>query len=323
MTGPLGARGGEQAWASLRPLSDRRRHPPGRGRAVPGAAPAKPQGTNAAADGDARDRERAVAFLRDVDQAVAGELLAVSVEDGARRPSPAVVQAVLDRRRPLVWDANYVWVQDASGAGAGALSRAAEGVLGAAGLDHRLVVVADPRQGRALAGEFRAMGWQERPYLIMVHRDRALLSPPGPAREISARTALEGRRRIILDEPWGTPAVADQILSRDALIEQTAGGRCFGVQVGGRVASHCQLFARGDVGQVENVSTQLAHRNRGLAQAVVSLATAVAHQQAKLVFLCADAHDWPQQLYRRLGYEPVGLLHRFCPTLPGQVVLTR
>jgi ribosomal protein S18 acetylase RimI-like enzyme len=66
----------------------------------------------------------------------------------------------------------------------------------------------------------------------------------------------------------------------------------------------------------------VAHRNRGLARAVVSLATARGRDQAELVFLCADAHDWPQHLYRRLGYEPIGLLHRFCPTLPGQPTAT-
>jgi hypothetical protein len=26
----------------------------------------------------------------------------------------------------------------------------------------------------------------------------------------------------------------------------------------------------------------------------------------QLLFLCADPHDWPQQLYRRLGFDVAG-----------------
>jgi hypothetical protein len=32
---------------------------------------------------------------------------------------------------------------------------------------------------------------------------------------------------------------------------------------------------------------------------------------ADLVFLCCDAGDWPKDLYRRLGFDPVGRYLRF------------
>jgi ribosomal protein S18 acetylase RimI-like enzyme len=49
------------------------------------------------------------------------------------------------------------------------------------------------------------------------------------------------------------------------------------------------------------------HRNRGLARAVVLTAAERARNEgADLVFLRADAADWPQRFYERLGFAVAG-----------------
>ena len=59
--------------------------------------------------------------------------------------------------------------------------------------------------------------------------------------------------------------------------------------------------------QVEDVNTLEAFRNRGAGRAVVLAAIAEARAAgADLVWLLADADDWPQHLYAKLGFERVG-----------------
>ena len=60
------------------------------------------------------------------------------------------------------------------------------------------------------------------------------------------------------------------------------------------------------VGQVEEVYTAKQHRGAGLASAVVRAAIAAAQERGdELIMIMADADDWPQRLYERLGFETV------------------
>ena len=62
------------------------------------------------------------------------------------------------------------------------------------------------------------------------------------------------------------------------------------------------------VAMVDEVGTLTAHRQRGLARAVVSAAVVTASEWgAELIVVPADADDWPQLLYSRLGFAPVGV----------------
>ena len=64
---------------------------------------------------------------------------------------------------------------------------------------------------------------------------------------------------------------------------------------------------RKELGLPEDVGTLEEHRGRGYASAVVLHAAELARRAgADFVFLVADAQDWPQHLYRRLGFEPIG-----------------
>ncbi len=57
-------------------------------------------------------------------------------------------------------------------------------------------------------------------------------------------------------------------------------------------------------------------RGRGLSRAVVSAALEAAAPH-DFVFLVADADDWPQDFYRRLGFDQVGIESRFLRPING------
>ena len=265
----------------------------------------------------ADELRRATAFLAETDRAVAGEVAPVAVldDDGARLPAEAWL--VIDRARPALWDANYVWVAAAGGADAQALAQAADRAQLRAGHLHRRVVVADEAEGAGLVAGFAELGWQSAPLLVMAHRDPGALVDTAAAREVPAPDTVAVRDAVLAEEPWRSDEMAGWILARDALIDRERAGRWFGAPSSGALRSCCVLLSRGNVAQVETVGTAPGHRNRGLARAVVSLATAEGCHEADLVFLCADPQDWPQHLYERLGYERLGLLHRFAPALGG------
>lgn len=86
----------------------------------------------------------------------------------------------------------------------------------------------------------------------------------------------------------------------------------FGVRGDGMFDSFCEVQVRGTVGQIDNVITHEAAQGRGYASAVVHAACRYLKQSGcEFIFLCTDADDWPQQLYRRLGFRDIGIRSHF------------
>jgi N-acetylglutamate synthase-like GNAT family acetyltransferase len=212
---------------------------------------------------------------------------------------------------PLRHDANFVYA-DALPAGATAAELAAETdhVLGAAGVRHRVVTVPDPAAGR-LADGFRELGWQTQRHLVMAQRrSPERLVDTSTVVEVDEPTLRPVREAITRAQPWGTDEVARQLAAAKRLIRGTV--RFFAVEVDGEIASCTDLYLSGRDGQVEDVATLEQHRGNGHASAVVVGAADEARRAgADFVFLCADAEDWPKELYRRLGFDDVGLYWKF------------
>ena len=241
------------------------------------------------------DFNRAFDFMTNADMA------------GSRRESFRFGTAVFTPERPLRYDSNYLLVEDvAEDVTAAQLADEAERVQGAAGLPHRLLFFRNARLGERFAPALQEKGWRVERHVLMAHgrpAERAVDS--GIVAEVSAEVIRPARESQIRSYPWGTPEVAEQLL--DAKTHIPVKTRFFAVLVDGEVVSYGDLYLDGDVAQVEDVATLPEHRGRGYASAVVLRAVAEARAAgAKLVFLVADAEDWPKELYRKLGFEGLG-----------------
>jgi hypothetical protein len=224
--------------------------------------------------------------------------------------------AFLSPSLPLVWDASWVLLErdDLEAPEVAAL---ADRILGEGGFAHSVVIVPDPDRGARLRPGFEELeGWEPERGLYMVWRERPEREPEVDVAERRHAEIEQLRVTMIagdlsLSGPR-TAATVEQLIEWERRMGRGGGDRWFVAPAEGEAGSACRLFAAGGVGQVEDVGTLAAQRDRGLARAVtLAAARASAADGNGLTFLGALADDWPRLIYAKLGFEPVGELCLF------------
>jgi len=246
-----------------------------------------------------KGRGRAIGFLSAIEDACAEQIL----------PCPGG-HAILDPRHAGLWDANLLRVETAVAPDGAALIAAAETLLGALGF--RMITVLHDSAARELSGPLVASDYELDHQLLMILADDVSATEPAVSVTEVDLVTLHSGRVVAAVERHGGGEVGHQLASRDSLIASAVALRCFAVLEDDEIVARCQLYTDGDIAQVENVYAHPGHRRQGFADALVSHAVSQARAGgARLIFLVADADDWPQRLYRRLGFRDAGLLHRF------------
>jgi GNAT superfamily N-acetyltransferase len=247
--------------------------------------------------------ERIVAYLRRTEERIVDEV----------RPMGHVT-ALLTPSLPLVWQLNAVRVEDHA-ADVAELKASADRALGHA--SHRKLVVHDEGLGGRLAPLLAREGWNVYRLLVMV-RDRepertAAPDAGGEVQRARGAAALAAFRR---EQPFGWQEEAvQQLAAMDDRYGRAVRARDFASPTEDPAAA-CRLYTAEGLAQVDEVGTLERRRGRGHATAAVLAAIGTARAEgADPIFLLTDAADWPQQLYARLGFSPIGHLYEFL-TLP-------
>ena len=220
---------------------------------------------------------------------------------------------------PDRWDSNFVRVERPVGA-ATASELAAEADRALEGLRHREFVFDDDAEGARVAAGLVELGYDaDRLVYLALRREPDREPPPLEVAEVDFGTARPFIVQTNLVAHGGTPRESAEMLAdfREVLIERV-GARFFATTVDGRVVGCCELYVRDGVAQIESVDTLVAFRNRGVARGFLAAAITAARDAADLVFLIADAADWPQQLYAKLGFDRVGTFRQFTKPPPGE-----
>jgi GNAT superfamily N-acetyltransferase len=218
--------------------------------------------------------------------------------------------ALLTPSLPLVWQVNAIRVEDPE-ASAGELAEEADAVQAAFG--HRKLVVHDEELGARLAPQFETAGWNVFRVLIMLRRRPAARPPAerdgGEVSRAAGAATLAAFRR---EQPFGWQDEAvRQLAEMDARYDRVLAARDF-ASPPDDPACACRLYVHGGMGQVDEVGTLLARRRRGHARAAVAAAAdAAAAEGCDPVFMVTDAADWPQELYRTLGFDEIGATYEF------------
>jgi ribosomal protein S18 acetylase RimI-like enzyme len=223
--------------------------------------------------------------------------------------------AYLHDEIPKVWSRNYVSLErDLESATPGLVSTEANRVLGEAGLAHRKAEVFDAEVGERLAPGLAALGWQ-------VECDLVMIAARKPDRETDL-SIVEKVEPDALEPVWAEANRADGRIEDEDVIRQLAKGkrvlaaaidtRFFAARLDDEIGAYCELYSGGGTGQIENVLTLERFRNRGLARALVLRALEESRAMGNdLTFLLANRDDWPKELYRKLGFDEVGVVYDF------------
>jgi ribosomal protein S18 acetylase RimI-like enzyme len=227
---------------------------------------------------------------------------------------PVLVHSRLNR----VHDLNFLRAEEPGDATAEELAAEAERVQGAAGIGHRRVNIRGEERRERLEPQFVRLGWEPQHFVLMVERR----GPDRPAehevREVDEPTLRPLWAEAIRSEPHGQDeTLVQQILEHRRDVGEAIPTRLFAAEVDGKLVAHTELYSEDGVSQVENVYTLADFRGRGLARSLVLRGVTKSHTAGNdLTFLVADADDWPQRLYEKLGFETVGRYGRFLKARP-------
>jgi GNAT superfamily N-acetyltransferase len=218
--------------------------------------------------------------------------------------------ALLTPSLPLVWQVNAIRIEDPD-ADARELMAEADEVQCRFG--HRKLLFHDENLGRRLSREFAEAGWNVFRVLIMLRRREPDRPPePGAGGEVSREAGAAALAAFRREQPFGreTEAVR-QLAEMDARYDTALAARDF-ASPPGDPACACRLYVHDGLGQVDEVGTLHARRRRGHARAAVAAAAdAATAAGCDEVFMVTDAADWPQHLYRSLGFDEIGSTYEF------------
>lgn len=221
--------------------------------------------------------------------------------------------AMLNPSIPLVWDANDVILTDED-VSAEVADRVADEQIGGMGMNHRSLAHRVPAAGARLERGLAALGWEVEWARYMELRGKPDRESDIEVTEHGIEEIADLRLRFHRDElPIAQPKraeTAEQLLELDRRVGKVGGDRWFVARDDhGNPASACRLYelpGQG-IGQVEDVATLTEARKRGLARAVVLAATRASRDAGhEVTFIAAEADDWPQLLYERLGFRTIG-----------------
>lgn len=243
--------------------------------------------------------ERIVDYLSRIEERIVDEV----------RPMGQVT-ALLTPSLPLVWQLNAVRVED-HGADVAELKASADRALGHAA--HRKLVIHDEKLGGRLAPLLAGEGWNVYRLLVMVRdREPERTAAPGAGGEVQRARGAAALAAFRREQPFGWQEEAvQQLAAMDDRYGRAVRARDFASPTEDPAAA-CRLYTAEGLAQVDEVGTLERRRGRGHATAAVLAAVDTARAEgAQPIFLLTDAADWPQQLYERLGFSPIGHLYEF------------
>lgn len=207
-------------------------------------------------------------------------------------------------------DGNLLWIRGDGQLDAAAIDAEAERLLGGAGLPYRRCVCEEPAESRTAPG-LAELGYRAARHVLMAHAGPPPDAPATPVHETGVDAVLPGIERYLLTDPDATYGRDDEcrahLLEHSRAYGASVRERAFVIERDAEPVAWALLWSRDGVAQIDEVVCLAEHRGHGYGRAAVSAAARAAlAEEPELLFLVADAEDWPQHLYARLGFEPIG-----------------
>ncbi len=179
-------------------------------------------------------------------------------------------------------------------------------VLEGAGIAFRVIAICERKLVDALAPALQEAGFEQSSDLLMV-----LLDSPKRRPTIQANLTTFEEVRPNIEAAWRRGGISEKgarlLTNRATTYVECCELTYHTVRMEDSFVSRCTLYKRGTSAQIDEVMTDPPWEGRGYATAVISAAVCYAGEQGcNFIFLRTDASDWPQHLYRQLGFHDVG-----------------
>ena len=199
---------------------------------------------------------------------------------------------------PLVWDVNFIRIDRP----AVDLVRAIEQLQAEQG--HYKVLIEDPAVVEAHSSELIGRGFARRDLVALARAPGGALDPE--VRELPYEDVKPFRFAVHMEQLTPPRAdVADQVGRVHDRTHELTGERWLVIEVDGEPAGHLILYSHDGLAQIEDVGVLKRFRGHGLARRLIEHALELAAADHDTVFITAETNDWPNQFYRRLGFDHV------------------
>lgn len=245
------------------------------------------------------------------------EFLRIWREQAPTRVSTSWGTIYRDDRFPAIHHANLGWVTSLPDQGSAKILADLATAFRGTSVAHQSLLFEDPAEAYTVQDELVRQGFRPMAELAMAKvglpacivnpevEIRAAEEDPGAADFRVLKIATEaavGYRQEVVDQLWGFWHERSR----------RVGMRPFVAYLNGAPAGTISLWARGAFAWIDDVATHPDFRLRGVARTMIFEACRrAASARCEWVLLTADWFDTPKEMYKTLGFEPVGEVRGF------------
>jgi ribosomal protein S18 acetylase RimI-like enzyme len=222
-----------------------------------------------------------------------------------------------DDRFPLIHRANVGWVSDVPDEGPEKIVEDLDAAYHGTAVRHRALLFEDAEKAFAFQEEFVRLGFRSTAELALakVGLPDCIVNPEVEIRSAAAGSAADGFRSVmmateaaagyssdVLEQMWG--------LWRDR--SSRTGMRPYLAYLNGVPAGTVSVWPRGIFAWIDDVATHPDFRMQGVGRTLIFEACKRAMEaRCEWIVLVSDLFDTPQEMYKSLGFEPIGEVRGF------------
>ncbi len=222
-----------------------------------------------------------------------------------------------DDRFPLIHQANLGWVSVPPDEGPAKMLTDLEDAFRGTAVRHRVLLFEDAERAFEVQEEFVRLGFRPTAELAMA---KVGLPDCIVNHEVEIRPAADGSgidefRSIMMatEAAFGySPAVLDQLWGLQRERSQAVGMYPYVGYLNGIPAGTISVWPRGTFAWIDDVATHPDFRMRGVGRTMIFEACKRAIEAGcEWVVLISDLFDTPQEMYKTLGFHPIGEVRGF------------
>ena len=245
------------------------------------------------------------------------EFLRVWREQATSRVSTSWGAIYRDERFPLIHQANLGWVVSLPEGGPAKILTDLEAAFRATAVRHQALLFEDAAKAYAVQEDLAREGFRPMAELAMakVGLPACIVNPEVEIRSAAAGVPADDFRTLKMGTESAagySPQVVDQLWAFWKERADRVGMSPYVAYLNGVPAGTISVWARGPFAWIDDVATHPDFRLRGVARTMIFEACRrAASARCEWVVLTADMFDTPKEMYKTLGFEPVGEVRGF------------